>query len=249
MPQPLPPMDPRKLTDEELVRLLLATRDEALREDLWVEFWHRFQPVIARTVRRRIVRYTQWVDHGWVDDLVQETFLKILKDDYKALRKFEFRHENALSCLLKVMAANVVEDNIRKKNSEKEGGGQQPEDIDNLLQPPSDRSSAVGSIFNGLRMNEIENCLQRRKGEPTFVRDHKIFWLYFRDGFTAIEISELPDIGFKGVKGVESALLRLCKWVVHCLDLWRPFFYFADKTVIRGKSWSGHTARVNGVMN
>src|SRR5689334_2632026 len=103
-------MDPRKLTDEELVRLLLDTRDEDLRAEPWVEFWHRFQPVIARTVRRRIVRYTRWVDSGRVDDLAQETFLKILKDDYKALRKFEFRHENALPSLLKVMAANVVED-------------------------------------------------------------------------------------------------------------------------------------------
>ena len=220
MPQPrFAQMDPRKLTDEELVRLLLATREEGLRAELWVEFWRRFQPVIARTIRRRIARYTRWVDPGRVDDLVQETFLKILKDDYKALRKFEFRHENALPCLLKVMAANVAEDDIRKKSSDKVGGGQEPEDIDNLPQPPSDRSHAAGSIFNALRMNEIENCLQRRKGEPHFDRDRKMFWLYYRDGFTALEISQLPDIGLKNVKGVESALLRLIKWIIDCLDL------------------------------
>jgi DNA-directed RNA polymerase specialized sigma24 family protein len=212
-------MDPRKLTDEELVRLLLATRDEDLRSELWVEFWRRFQPVIARTIRRRILRYTRWVDPDWVDNLVQETFLKILKDDCKALRKFEFRHENALPCLLKVMAANVVEDDIRKKNSDKVGGGQEPGDIDNLPQPPSDRSHGVASIFNSFRMNEIENCLQRRKGEPNFERDCKIFRLYYRDGFTALEISQLPDIGLKNVKGVESALLRLIKWIIDCLDL------------------------------
>ncbi len=212
-------MDPRKLTDEELVRLLLATQDEDLRADLWVEFWRRFQPVIARTVRRRIARYTRWVDPDRVDELVQETFLKILKDNCKALRHFEFRHENALSCLLKVMAANVAEDDIRKRNSEKEGGGQTPENIDDLLQPPSDRSHTVQSMFNSLRMNEIENCLQRRKAEANFNRDYKIFWLYYRDGFTALEISQLPDIGLKNVKGVESALLRLIKWIIDCLDL------------------------------
>jgi RNA polymerase sigma-70 factor (ECF subfamily) len=212
-------MDPRKLTDEELVRLLLATRDEDLRADLWVEFWHRFQPVIARTVRRRILRYTRWVDPDCVDNLVQETFLKILKDDCKALRKFEFWHENAFQGFLKVMAAHVVEDDIRKKNSEKEGGGEKPENIDDLLQPPSDRSRGVASMFNSLRMNEIENCLQRRKADPNFERDCKIFRLYYRDGFTALEISQFPDIGFKNVKGVESALLRLIKWIIDCLDL------------------------------
>jgi RNA polymerase sigma-70 factor (ECF subfamily) len=206
-------------TDQELVRLLLSTQDEALREDLWVEFWHRFQPVIARTIRRRILRYTRWVYHDRVDNLVQETFLKILKDDCKALRKFEFRHENALPCLLKVMAANVVEDVIRQDSADKKGGGQEPEDIDNLPQPPSDRSRAVESIFSSFRMSEIENCLKRRKAEPNFERDYKMFWLYFRDGFTALEISLLPDIGLKNVKGVESALLRLVKWIIECLGL------------------------------
>jgi len=206
-------------TDQELVRLLLSTQDEALREELWFEFWHRFQPVIARTIRRRIARYTRWVDPDKVDNLVQETFLKILKDDYKALRKFEFRHENALPCLLKVMAANVAEDDIRQDNADKKGGGQKPENIDDLLQPPPDRSHSVESIFNNLRMSEIENCLQRRKGQPNFERDCKMFWLYFRDGLTALEIAQLPDSGFKSVKGVESGLLRLTKWVVHCLDL------------------------------
>jgi len=212
-------MDPRKLTDEELVRLLLATRDEDLRAELWVEFWRRFQPIIARTVRRRIVRYTRWVDPGRVDDLVQETFLKILKDNYKALRKFEFWHENAFQGFLKVMAAHVVEDNIRKDNADKKGRGQKPENIDNLLQPLSDRSHGVASMFNNLRMSEIENCLKRRKGEPNFERDYKMFWLYFQHGFTALEISQLPDIGLKNVKGVESALLRLVKWIIDCLGL------------------------------
>src|ERR1051325_10287848 len=192
-------------TDEQLVRLLLSTQDEALRQELWFEFWHRFQPVIARTIKRRIARYTRWTDPDRVDNLVQETFLKIFKDDCKVLRNFEFWHENAFQGFLKVMATNVVEDDIRKKKSAKEGGGQTPENIDDLLQPPSDRSRAAASMFNNLRMNEIENCLQKRKGEPNFDRDCEMFWLYFRDGLTAHEISELPAIGLKTVKGVESA--------------------------------------------
>jgi RNA polymerase sigma-70 factor (ECF subfamily) len=211
-------MDPRKLTDEELVRLLLATRDEDLRAELWVEFWRRFQPVIARVIFKRLSRSPRWINRADLDDLVSEVFLKICTNNLKVLRDFEFRHEKALRGFLKVMAAHLVEDYIRKRKSEKEGGGQTLENIDNLPQPPSDRSRGVQSMLNNLRMNEIENCLQQRKSEPNFVRDRKIFWLYFRDGFTANEISALPDIGFKSVKGVESALLRLSKWVGDCLD-------------------------------
>jgi DNA-directed RNA polymerase specialized sigma24 family protein len=205
-------------TDEELVRLLLSTRDEVLKADLWVEFVHRFQPVIARTIKRRIQRYTRWVDHGRVDDLVQDTFIKILKNNCKALRDFEFRHENAVHSLLKVIAAHVVEDDVRKKNSDKNGGGQALEDIDSLSQPPDDRSSAVASIYNRLTMSEIEKCLQERNADPHFDRDYKMFFLYFREGFTALEISQRPDIRLN-LKGVESALLRLIKWIVDCLDL------------------------------
>ena len=207
------------LTDAELVRLLLTTEDEALREELCKEFVRRFQPVIAGVVVKRLLRYTRWINPADVDDLVQETFLKICKDDFKVLRSFEFRHENALRAFLKVMAANVVEDYLRKKNRDTDGGGQEPEDIDDLSHPPSDRSRAAESIFNNIRKNEIDKCLQRRKDEPNFARDYKTFWLYFRDGFTAQEIFQAPDLGFKSVKGVESALLRLCKGVSDCLGL------------------------------
>lgn len=206
-------------TDEQLVQLLLSTEDEALRKDLWFEFWHRFQPVIARTISRRILRYTHRVEPDRVDDLVQDTFLKICKDNCRVLRNFEFWHENAFQGFLKVITANVVEDDIRQKNSDKKGGGQTQEDIDNLLHPPSDRSRSAASIFNNLRMSEIEKCLQKRKADPHFDRDRKIFWLYYRNGFTAQEISLLPDIAFKNVKGVESVLLRLVKWVIQCLGL------------------------------
>lgn len=203
------------MSDEELVRLCLASHDETL----WAEFVRRFQPVIAGVIFKRLSRCPRWIDRAEVDDLVGDVFLKICKDDFKALRNFEFRHENALPAYLKVIAAHVVEDDLRRKNSDKEGGGEAPENIDDLPQPPPDRSSAVESILNNLRINEIEKCLQQRKGEPNFARDCKIFWLYFRDGFTAHDISQLPDIGFKNAKGVESVLLRLSKWVSACLGI------------------------------
>ena len=65
----------------------------------------------------------------------------------------------------------------------------------------------------------LRTACRDAKPNANFDRDYKMFWLYFRDGFTALEISQLPDIGLKNVKGVESALLRLIKWMIDCLDL------------------------------
>src|SRR6266567_4665208 len=94
----------RVMSDEELVRLCLSSQDETL----WAEFVRRFQPVIAGVIFKRLSRCSRWIDRGSVDDLVGDVFLKICKDDFKALRNFEFRHENALPAYLKVVAAHVA---------------------------------------------------------------------------------------------------------------------------------------------
>lgn len=202
-------MDPRKLSTQELLKLCLETRDEGL----WTEFVHRFQPLIAGVIVKRLSRYRR-ANPDLVDDLGQDTFLKICEDNFRRLRMFEFREqgEKGLYAFLKIMADNVVKDFIRKKKSNREGGGQEPESIENLPQAPSDRSSAVESILNNLRMHEIENYLQQLAGEPNFSRDYKIFWLYYGEGLTAQAIAQLPDMGLT-VKGVESTLLRLIKWL------------------------------------
>ena len=201
-------MDPRTLTDEELVRLLLATGDEDLRAELWLEFWRRFHhPVIALTVRRRIVRHIRRAEPALVEDLSQETFLKICKPDFKVLRNFEFRHENALRAWLKVMAAHVVEDYFRQHKLV-------PEPLDQDL---AGRSDFRDDVERRRQIQKVEDCLQQLADKPNFARDHKAFWLYYRDGLTAQAISQIPDIGFNGGKGVESALLRMVKFVRQCL--------------------------------
>ena len=202
-------MDPRKLTDEELVRLLLSTQDENLRAELWVEFWRRFRPVIAGVIVKKLIHRSRWVGRSLADDLVSETFLKLCKDNFKILRNFEFRHENALPAFLKVMAAHAVEDHFRKYKI-----------VEEELNPEIMPGPPVfpEEIDRRMKIEKIENCLQQLAGKPNFERDHKIFWLYNRDGVTAQEISQLPDLGFKTVKGVESALLRLNRWVLQCVQ-------------------------------
>jgi RNA polymerase sigma-70 factor (ECF subfamily) len=43
-------------------------------------------------------------------------------------------------------------------------------------------------------------------------RDRALFWLYYRQGFTAEEIGRLTAIGLTA-KGVESALRRVTTWL------------------------------------
>lgn len=196
-------MDPRKLSTEELVRLCLETRDE----DLWTEFVRRFQRVIAGVIIKCLSSRLWRIDHALVADLTGDTFLKICKDNFKILHNFEFRHENALYGFLKVMAAHVVEDHFRK---------QKIKEVD-LDETTPDSSNLFDKLDQRRKIEKIESCLQQLAGKPNYERDHKMFWLRNREGLTAEEILEFPDMGFKTVKGVESALLRLNRWVLQCV--------------------------------
>jgi RNA polymerase sigma factor (sigma-70 family) len=189
-------------TDEELVQLLLTTQDEALREGLCVEFVARFGPVIAVSIRRCLLRRTPRAERTLVEDLTQDTFKKICNCNFKILHKFEFRCETALRSYLKVIAHNIAEDYWRTQKAV----------FVQLDDTQPDSSDSYRDVERRNRIEMIERCLQQLAGKPNFDRDYKIFRLYFCDGYTAQAISQLPDIGLS-VKGVESTLLRLIKWL------------------------------------
>ena len=200
-------MDPRKLSTQELVSYCLDSQDEAG----WTEFVRRFQPLIAGVVNRCVCRRGR-PNPPLVDDLVQDTFLKLCRNNYKALRNFEFQHDNAFFGFLKVVAANVAEDHYRREEADKHGGGREEVDIEDVrpTHPFRPRSPQLAEL--AILMAEIERCLAELVSEPNFARDHAIFWLYYRQGLTAKAIAQLPAIRLS-VKGVESTLLRLTRWV------------------------------------
>jgi RNA polymerase sigma-70 factor (ECF subfamily) len=204
-------MDPRKLSAKELVSYCLDSQDEAA----WTEFVRRFRPLIAGVVTKCLFKRIR-PKPDLVDDLTQETFLKLCANNFKALRGFDFKHDNAFFGFLKVVAANVVEDYFRKKLAEKHGGGREEEDIDEVKPVVHFHPSSPQPAEVAILLGQIDRCLKKLASEPNFTRDYTIFWLYFRQGLTAKAISELPGINL-GVKGVESTLLRLTRYVKVCL--------------------------------
>jgi RNA polymerase sigma-70 factor (ECF subfamily) len=204
-------MDPRKLSLQELLSYCLETQDP----DGWTELVRRTQPLIAGVATKCVFRRGSRKPAP-IDDLVQETYKKLCANNFKALRDFDFQHDNAFFGFLKVVTANVVEDHFRKKMSQKEGGGQEEEDIEEVRVPVFVRPNSLQPAEIAILMGQIERCLAKLASEPNFARDHDIFWLYYRQGLTAKAISQLPGIRL-GTKGVESTLLRLTRYVKACL--------------------------------
>src|SRR5262249_50785763 len=103
-------MDLRKLPAPELLRCCLQG-DQAC----WLEFVRRYQPLMAAVIVKTIRRWKYSSPApALVDDLLQETYLKLFSNNFRALREFDFRHEAALFGFLKVVTSNVVHDYLRK---------------------------------------------------------------------------------------------------------------------------------------
>ena len=84
-------MDPQKLSAQGLVQLCLDHNEKAA----WEEFVRRYQPTIARVITRSIRRWTT-PSPALVDDLVHDTYVKLFTNNSRALREFDFQHENAI---------------------------------------------------------------------------------------------------------------------------------------------------------
>jgi RNA polymerase sigma-70 factor, ECF subfamily len=200
-------MHPQELSAQELVQLCHDYNQKAA----WEEFVRRYQPTIARVVTRSIRHWTI-PSPSLVDDLVHDTYMKLMANGLRALREFDYQHENAIFGFLKTVASNVVMDHFRNLYSKKRGSGLADLSLEeaSVFAPASQGSTR--QVDREILLHEIDEVLKSQTSEPNFVRDYSIFWLYYQHGFTAKAISRLPSVQLT-VKGVESTLLRLTKLV------------------------------------
>jgi RNA polymerase sigma-70 factor (ECF subfamily) len=189
-------------------------------ELLWTEFIRRTRPVIAGFVMKTMQRWKRPTS-SLIDDLTQETYVKLFSRDAKALRRFVCHHENSFQGFLKRVAASVVQDHFRCSFSQKRGRGYEGEDLEGVslrtrgnggIGRGASSTAAIQDLERHILLQQIETHLLRSVDEPTCARDWTIFWLYYREGQTAKAIACNSSIGLTA-KGVESTLLRLTRMV------------------------------------
>jgi RNA polymerase sigma-70 factor, ECF subfamily len=193
-----------ELSSVQLVRECAGSKDA----DAWAEFVRRFQPVIAAAVLRTSRPFGEPSSHP-IDDLIQDTYLKLCENDSRLLRSFEPRGEDSIFGYLKVVAANVAHDHFKSALAGKRGASQteamgEPVQVD----PRTQGTDTVDVIHRNLQLEQIDKILRQVTEGKDQERKCTIFWLRHRQGLTASEIAALPFIGLS-TEGVESVLLRL----------------------------------------
>lgn len=202
-------MDYTALPPDELVIACFQAGDELA----WVEFVGRFHPLIARVVFR-VARKWGETSTQVIDDLVQDTYLKLCAERAYFLQSFRSAHKGAIYGYIKVFAANLAHDHFKAHRSEKRGGVGAASSIGSHhdCESAADSKSGESLIERSVLIQQIDACLKTVLVGPHSERDRRIFWLYYRIGLAASAIAALPAIGLS-TKGVESTLLRLTRQI------------------------------------
>jgi RNA polymerase sigma-70 factor, ECF subfamily len=195
---------PASLTIEELILRCIQRGDVSA----WEEFAERFRGPIAKAVFRVAASYGG-NNRSTIDDLVQETFLKLCFDDFRILRNFHHRHAQAFTAFLQVVAANITRDYFRSLHATRHGAALIEPLSDDAMPATTEHSDgSAHTMERQVLLAQVAKHLDTCVTGPDRQRNLRVFWLYYRTGLSARAIADLPGIDLKP-EGVESLLLRI----------------------------------------
>jgi len=194
----------------ELIRACAESNDS----EAWEEFVVRFQRPISLSIKHAAC---QWGKDPlqFVDDLLQETYLKLCADNCRRLLEFAEQHSDGdiVQRYIKTIAINVTHDHFKSFHSQKRGSGE----TDQLLEDFESRAQSSGhggseAIERQVLLKQIDRLLQNCAVGSNQERDCLIFWFYYRQGMSAKAIAALAIIKLTA-KGVEAVILRITRCV------------------------------------
>jgi RNA polymerase sigma-70 factor (ECF subfamily) len=192
----------------ELIRACAESNDGAV----WEEFVGRFQRPICLSILRTAYKWGDF-PHQVVDDLVQETYLKLCSDKCRLLLEFAVQHPEAAIGYMKTIAINVAHDYFKSLHSQKRGAGETDQFQEDA--EPHAHGGDFGSpdaMEREVLLKQIDDHLQSCAAGPNQERDCLIFWFYYLQGMSARAIAALATIKLTA-KGVEAVIFRLIRCV------------------------------------
>lgn len=197
----------------ELLRLLEECLSApAASPERWEIFVSRIHGLIAGMVARTLRQSGAAPSPERVDDLVQDTYVKLCEHNLAALRRFRGNRPEALVAYLRTVACSVTRDHLRASVTEKRGSGRVDALDDQVAAHVVQLRADPASPDRQILFTQIDRWLASDAHAGATRRDRWIFWLYYRYGLTTRAIAEIPAVGLSA-KGVESTIFRLTRAV------------------------------------
>jgi len=200
---PKAPQAANPISSSELIRACASSNNEIP----WTEFIRRFHGVIAGAVLRTA---RQWGEpsRAQVEDLIQDTYLKLCEDNSRLLASFRPRHEDAIYGFLKVVTANVVRDHFKSALAAKRGASQTEAIVETVqIDKQTGTNHALDVATQRLQLEQIDKVLRQvaagndRKETDDLLASPSAGIYCSRDRVH-------PSLGLT-TEGVESVLMRL----------------------------------------
>jgi len=187
-------MNLSSLSHNQLIRLL-ANEPHDYR--VWSEFIRRYQPYLAAVIKRECVKLVYKTGLTKLEDILQDVYLKLLKNNGEAFRTYKGQYENTIWRFLEVSAMRVVYNHRRHDNAIKRPrivGDIARERMGDLLDlfPDKNATDEVNRIMMELAIEECLKRISKKLRHPE--RDIRIFMLYLFYGMSAESIAALPEI-------------------------------------------------------
>ena len=206
-------------------------------QEAWEEFVARVGTPLSNVISRTASMWGK-TSRALVEDLIQVTYLKLWEGGRNLLHEFALQQPEAILGYLKRTAANATHDYFKHRHAQSSGGAAVHVSTTDI--EPEAGQEVHGSeekIALEIFLKEIDEHFDNCLAGPDKERDRMIFWLYFRQGLSSKEISELPGIGL-GTKGVGSVIERLKRSVrEQMLGAPSPDSGFSEKAKILQNSY------------
>jgi len=179
-----------EITNTELLRLLAI---DAGNEGLWREFYTRFHKRLCFVICKTAKDYG-FTGNAHVEDLVQEVYRLLIKNDCRALKKFEGKWERSIYKYLDLIAVRVV---LRESEKNREilhthwlfdaSFHNQKSNLYEILK--SNRADMYSSVKE--LKDEIEVCLHTiLRNKRNKERSRLIFQCYLYEDWTPLMIKK-----------------------------------------------------------
>lgn len=178
----------RELSNTQLVKLCA---EDPGNKDAWAEFSFRFDARIKLIVYREAQNKSLLTNtrnmKQFLEDLVQDVYLKLIANDCRLLKAFKGVSENSIFSYLGIVAINLVRNYATSQKTARHFVLENSIDKE-LLEPYFSIDNEKDLSFEALKQ-EIEKILDNNLMNKDKERDKLIFKLFFYEGFSVEDIA------------------------------------------------------------
>jgi RNA polymerase sigma factor (sigma-70 family) len=185
------------MTEKEKTLIAGCLRSE---KAAWDAFVLQYSDLVYHTVKRTLIHHHAQTRADLVEDLYQEFFLSLLRNDYKKLRQFRGAHDCSLASWLRLLAARLTIDFLR-------------------MQAPTSGEVARAMSRHGPDpaeplLNKQQESLLNQAIQTLSPRDRILLDLCYRQALASEEIAQLLKISVNAVYAQKSRVLEKIREVL-----------------------------------